>query len=125
MASSDSCVSTASSSDDIFALSMWNPIVELLFHFQIGGIFVLFMDKIDMARLALSCHFAVDVLCDASARAATQGRRPCTGRDGQHLQALAKKATTGLVSSILHCDAEMLTGPNKSIALQPLLFNSL
>ena len=61
----------------------------------------------------------------ASARAATQGRRQCTGRDGQHLQALAKKATTGLVSSMLHCDAEMLTEPNKSIALQPLSFIQL
>ena len=38
--------------------------MELFFHVRIGGIFVLFVDEIDLARLALSCHFALDVLCD-------------------------------------------------------------
>ena len=38
--------------------------MELFFHVRIGDIFVLFVDEIDLARLALSCHFAVDVLCD-------------------------------------------------------------
>ena len=38
--------------------------MELLFHVQIGGIFVLFVDEIDLARIALSCHFALDLLCD-------------------------------------------------------------
>ena len=46
-----SCVSTASSSDERF-------------HAQNGGIFEIFVDEIDLARLALSCHFALDVLCD-------------------------------------------------------------
>ena len=36
----------------------------LLFHAQIGGIFEMFVDEIDLARLALSRHFALDVLCD-------------------------------------------------------------
>ena len=38
--------------------------MELLFHVQIGGIFELLVDKKDLARIALSCHFALDVLCD-------------------------------------------------------------
>ena len=38
--------------------------MELLFRIQVGGIFVLFVDEIDLARIALSCHFALDLLCD-------------------------------------------------------------
>ena len=36
----------------------------LLFRVQIGGLFELFVDEIDLARIALSCHFALDFLCD-------------------------------------------------------------
>ena len=57
-------VSTASSSDERFAHNMWNPVMELLFHAQFGGTFEPFMDEIYLARIALSCHFALDVLCD-------------------------------------------------------------
>ena len=35
-----------------------NPLIELLFHGQICGVFVPFVDEI-----ALSCHFALDSLC--------------------------------------------------------------
>ena len=45
-------------------ITFWNPIMELLFYVQIGGIFVLFLDEVDLARTALSCHFALDLLCD-------------------------------------------------------------
>ena len=38
--------------------------MELLFHVQIGGIFEIFVEEIDLARVALSCHFAIDLLCD-------------------------------------------------------------
>ena len=38
--------------------------MELLFHAQIGGTFELFVDEVDMARIALSCHFALDLICD-------------------------------------------------------------
>ena len=38
--------------------------MELLFHVQIGGTFELFVDEIDLARISLSCHFALDLLCD-------------------------------------------------------------
>ena len=58
-----SCVSTTSSSGESFAHNMWNPLMELLFHEQISGAFEPFVDEIDLAKIALSCHFAVDVLC--------------------------------------------------------------
>ena len=55
-------VSAASNSMDIVERNIWNPMMELLFHTQIGGIFDLFVEGIDLARIALSCHFALDVL---------------------------------------------------------------
>ena len=41
----------------------WNPSLELLFHEQISGAFEPFVDEIDLAMIALSCRFALDVLC--------------------------------------------------------------
>ena len=49
---------------EIFAHNMWNPMLELLFHVQIGGIFEIFVEEINSARVALSCHFALDLLRD-------------------------------------------------------------
>ena len=60
MASSHSSDSTALSSGGFFGILLW----RYFFHVRIGGIFVLFVNEIDLARLALSCHFALDVLCD-------------------------------------------------------------
>ena len=59
-----SSVSAASDSVDFVAHNIWNPMMELLFHVQIGGIFEIFVEEIDLARVALSCHFALDLLCD-------------------------------------------------------------
>ena len=59
-----SSVSTASSPANLVEHNVWNPMMELLFHVQIGGIFELLVDVIDLARIALSCHFALDILCD-------------------------------------------------------------
>ena len=42
---------------------MWNPLLELLFHEQISGVFLLFVEEIDLAKIALSCHIALDLLC--------------------------------------------------------------
>ena len=63
MESPTSSVSTASSSGESFAHNMWNPLLELLFHGQISSILLLFVDEIDLAKIALSCHFALDLLC--------------------------------------------------------------
>ena len=34
------------------------------FHVQISGIFEIFLEEIDLTRVAFSCHFALDLLCD-------------------------------------------------------------
>ena len=63
MESPTTSVSTASGSGENFAHNMWNPLLELLFHGQISSVFILFVDEIDLAQIALSCHFALDLLC--------------------------------------------------------------
>ena len=55
-------VSTASSFGENFT-NMWNPLLELLFHEQTSGEFVPNVEEIDLAKIALSCHFALDLLC--------------------------------------------------------------
>ena len=55
--------STVPSIDDYFEQNMWNPLLELLFLEQANGIFASFLVEIDMAMIALSCHFALDLLC--------------------------------------------------------------
>ena len=57
-----SSASTASSIDDYSERNMWNPLSELFFE-QVSGIFASNLVDIDLARMALSCHFALDLLC--------------------------------------------------------------
>ena len=57
-----SCDSTTSSSVESFAHNMCNPLLELFAHEQIGGAFEPFVEEIDLAKIALSCHFALDLL---------------------------------------------------------------
>ena len=42
---------------------MWSPLLGLLFHEQVSGILELFVDEIDLAKIAVSCHFVLDLLC--------------------------------------------------------------
>ena len=42
---------------------MWNPMMELSLHEQISDAFEPVVDEIDLARIALSCPFALDLLC--------------------------------------------------------------
>ena len=42
---------------------MWNPLLELLFLEQANGIFPSYLVETDIAMIALSCHFALDLLC--------------------------------------------------------------
>ena len=44
----------------------WNPMFEALCHFEVGVVLVVLLDEITMDRIALACHFSLDVLCDKS-----------------------------------------------------------
>ena len=63
MESPTSSISTASRFGEYFAQNMWNPLLELLFLEQTGGVIVLYVEEIDLSKIALSCHFALDLLC--------------------------------------------------------------
>ena len=63
MESPTSCVSSGSSSGGSVAHNMWDPLMELVFHVQISRAFEPFDDEVDLAKIAVSCHFALDVLC--------------------------------------------------------------
>ena len=63
MDSLSSSGSTVPGFDDHFAHNMWNPLLELLFLEQVSGIFASFVVEIDLAKIALSCHFALGLLC--------------------------------------------------------------
>ena len=56
MESLSSSVSTVPSLDDYFEHGMWNRMLELLFLEQVSGIFASFVNEIDLAKIALSCH---------------------------------------------------------------------
>ena len=58
-----SSASTVLSLDDDFVHNMWNPLLDLLFLEQVSGIFASNLVDIDLARIALSCQFALDLLC--------------------------------------------------------------
>ena len=42
---------------------MWNPFLELLFLEQTSSVFVLYVEEVELAKIALCCHFALDLLC--------------------------------------------------------------
>ena len=58
-----SSASTVPSIDDYLEHNMWNPLLELFFLVQASGIFASYLVEIDLAMIALSCHFALDLLC--------------------------------------------------------------
>ena len=63
MESTTSSVSTAWSFGEYFAHNMWILLLKLLFHEKTSGAFVLYVEEIELAKIALSCHFALDLLC--------------------------------------------------------------
>ena len=65
-ASTSSSVSTSSRCHDENEQNMWNPLLELFCHVQIGLRMATLVDVVSTARVALSCHFALDLLCDKS-----------------------------------------------------------
>ena len=58
-----SSASTVPSLDDDFEHNIWNPLLNLLFLEQVSCSFASKLVDIDLARIALSCHFALDFLC--------------------------------------------------------------
>ena len=58
-----SSASTVPSIDDYFEHDMWNPLLELLFLEQADGFVASYLVEIDVAKIALSCHFAFDSPC--------------------------------------------------------------
>ena len=58
-----SSASTVPSIDDYFEHNMWNPLLELLFLEQANGVVASYLVEIDVAKIAISCHFALDLLC--------------------------------------------------------------
>ena len=58
-----SSASTAPSLDDYFEHNMWKPLLDLLFLEQVCGIVASHLVVMDLPRIALSCHFALNLLC--------------------------------------------------------------
>ena len=58
-----SSASTASRVDDYSEHNMWNPLLDLLFLKHVNGIVDSYLVDLDQAKVACSCHFALDLLC--------------------------------------------------------------
>ena len=58
-----SSVSTVLSFEDAFSHNMRNPLLELLFNEQACGVFVLHVEEKELAKVALFCHFGLDLFC--------------------------------------------------------------
>ena len=54
----------SSNPDELAEHNMWNPMLELFCHADIGKPMEELADDMGLARIALSCHFAMDILCD-------------------------------------------------------------
>ena len=52
-----------SSIDDYSEHNMWNPQLELLFLEHVNGIVDSYLVDLDLAKIAFSCHFHLDLLC--------------------------------------------------------------
>ena len=44
--------------------NIWNPMLASLCHFEVGVVLEALLDEVDMGRIALACHFSLDVLCE-------------------------------------------------------------
>ena len=62
--SNTSSTLSSSKSNEYHEHNIWNPMLELLCHIHISISMEALLCDEDMGRIALSCHFALDVLCD-------------------------------------------------------------
>ena len=62
----ETTASTFSSEEsfEYFEHNVWNPMLSALCHFEIGTIMEAFLEEASIGRIALSCHFSLDVLCE-------------------------------------------------------------
>ena len=49
---------------EYFEHNVWNPMLSTLCHSEIGIMIETFLEEANMGRIALSCHFSLDVLCE-------------------------------------------------------------
>ena len=59
------CLSTVPNFEDDFAHNMWNPLLDLLSLSleQTSSVFGLYIEEVELAKIALSCNFVLDLLC--------------------------------------------------------------
>ena len=72
-----SSASTVPSIGDFFEHNMWNPLLELLFLEQANGTVASSLVEIDVAKIAIYCHFALDLHCYKGAFDSTQSIGHC------------------------------------------------
>ena len=54
------------SSDELEEHNAWNLMLELFWHAHVGMYMEVLVGGKEQGRIALSCHFALDILCDNS-----------------------------------------------------------
>ena len=65
-------LSDSSSDDDgPTGLNLWNPVLDLVADHTIGMHFDLLLSDTKMGRLALCCHFSLDIFCAEAHNATT------------------------------------------------------
>ena len=55
---------TSTDSDEYDEHNMWNPMFNLICLEYVGAVMESYLDEAVLGRIALSCHFALDFLCD-------------------------------------------------------------
>ena len=74
-----SSASTVPSLDGDFEHNIWNPLLNLLFLEQVSCIFASKLVGIDLPRIALTCHFVLDLLCHKASWTKARASRKCVG----------------------------------------------
>ena len=57
-----SSISSSSSEEQVH--NEWFPLLELFFHWRIRQYMEAMVDDVTTAKVALTCHFSLDVLCE-------------------------------------------------------------
>ena len=60
-------------SDECDEHNVWNPMLNLFCQEYVGEPTESYLDEAVLGRIALSCHFALDLLCESNAEARYRG----------------------------------------------------